>query len=115
MKMQTEEGSTNEMAIRPFCDHGNFTSYGFNHDSANACTLFQASEDDIHESINQGGFLKVSSTYSSHQEQLETSGEEDQYSQFGMEVNKACVVPFLINANDSFKFLEQHASCIDLK
>jgi hypothetical protein len=32
-----------------------------------------------------------------------------------VEVNKPCVVPFLINADDSFQIVEQHASCIDLK
>jgi hypothetical protein len=32
-----------------------------------------------------------------------------------MEVNKLCVVPFLINVDDSFKFLEQNSSCINLK
>jgi hypothetical protein len=51
MKMQIEEGSTNEMVIRPSCDHGNFTSNGCEHDSANAWTLFQANEDDLHASI----------------------------------------------------------------
>jgi hypothetical protein len=115
MKVQTGEGSMNEMVIRPFCDHGNFTSYGFEHDSANACTLCQASEDDIQASRNQGGFLEASSTDPSHQEQLDTSQEADQESQLGMEVNKPCLVPFLINVDDSFKVLEQHTSCIDLK
>jgi hypothetical protein len=40
MKMQTGEDSMNEMVVRPFCDHGNFTSYGFKHDNANSCTHF---------------------------------------------------------------------------
>lgn len=31
-----------------------------------------------------------------------------------MEVNKPCVVPFLINVDDSFEILEQHVSCIIL-
>jgi hypothetical protein len=115
MKMQTGEGSMNEMVIRPSCDHGNFTSYGCEHDSANACTLFQENEDDLHASRNQGGFLEASSTDPSHQEQLDTSQEADQESQFEVEVNKPCVVPFLINVDDSFEILEQHASCIDLK
>ena len=115
MKMQTWEGSTNETVIRPSCDHGNFTSYGCNHDSANACTLFQANEDDLHASINQGGFLEAYSTNPSYQGQLDTYQEVDQGSQFEVEVNKPCVVPFLINANDSFEIIEQHASCIGLK
>jgi hypothetical protein len=105
----------NEMVIRPFCDHGNFTSYGFEHDSANACTLCQESEDDIHASRNQGGFLEASSTDPSHQEQLDTSQEADQEFHLGMEVKKSCLVPFLINVDDSFKVLEQHTSCIGLK
>jgi hypothetical protein len=82
MKMQTKEGSTNEMVIRPSCDHGNFTNYGCEHDSANACTLFQENEDELHASRNQEGFLEASSTDPSHQEQLETSQEPDQGSQF---------------------------------
>jgi hypothetical protein len=53
MKMHIEEGSTNETVIRPSCDHGNFSSYGCEHDSTNACTLFQENEDDLHASINQ--------------------------------------------------------------
>jgi hypothetical protein len=32
-----------------------------------------------------------------------------------VEVNKRSVVPFLINVDDSFEILEQHASCISLK
>jgi hypothetical protein len=32
-----------------------------------------------------------------------------------LEVNKPCIVPFLINVDDSFEILEQHASCIGLK
>jgi hypothetical protein len=66
MKMQTEEGSMNETMIRPSCDHGNFIGYGCEHDSTNACTLFQANEDDLHASINQGGFLEASSIDPSH-------------------------------------------------
>jgi hypothetical protein len=31
-----------------------------------------------------------------------------------MEVNKPCVVPFLINVDDSFEILERHDSCINL-
>jgi hypothetical protein len=115
MKMQTWEGSTNETVIRPSCDHGKFTSYGCEHESANACTLFQENEDDLHASINQGGFLEAYSTDPSHQEQLDTSQEVDQGSRFEVEVNKPCVVPFLINVDDSFEILEQHASCIGLK
>jgi hypothetical protein len=115
MKMQAREGYMNETVIRPFCDHGNFTNYGFEHDNENACTLCQVSEDDIQSYRNQRGFLEASSTGPSHQEQLGTSREADQESQFGMEVNKSCEVPFLINVDDSFKFLEQHASCIGLK
>jgi hypothetical protein len=68
MKVQTREGSTNETVIRPFCDHGNSTSYGLEHDSANVFTLCQAYEDDIQAYKNQGGFLEASSTDSSHQE-----------------------------------------------
>jgi hypothetical protein len=115
MKMKTGEGCTNETVIRPFFDHGNFTSYGFEHDNANACTLFQSSKYDIQASRNQGGFLEASSIDPSHQEQLDTPQEADQESQFEMEVNKPCVVHFLINVNDSFKVLEQHSSCISLK
>jgi hypothetical protein len=84
-------------------------------DSENACTLFKANEDDLHASINQGGFLEASSTDPSHQEQLDASQEVDQGSQFEVEVNKPCVVPFLINADDYFEILEQHAYCINLK
>jgi hypothetical protein len=80
MKMQIGEGSTNEMVIRPSCDHGNFTSYDRKHDSANACTLFQTNEDDLHASRNQGGFLEAYSTDPFHQEQLDTSKEADQES-----------------------------------
>jgi hypothetical protein len=32
-----------------------------------------------------------------------------------VEVNKPCIVPLLINVDDSFEILEQHASCIVLK
>jgi hypothetical protein len=32
-----------------------------------------------------------------------------------MQVKKPCLVPFLINVDDSFKVLEQHTSCISLK
>ena len=52
MKMQTEEGSTNEMVIRPSCDHGSFTNYGCEHNNADACTLLQANEDDLQASRN---------------------------------------------------------------
>jgi hypothetical protein len=103
------------MMIRPSCYHGDFTIYGCKNDSANACTLFQANEYDLHASINQRGFLEASSTDPSHQEQLDTSQEVDQGSQFAVEVNKPCVVPLLINANDSFEILEQNSSCIGLK
>jgi hypothetical protein len=41
----------NEIVIRPSCDYGNFINYGCEHDNANACTLFQANEDDLHASI----------------------------------------------------------------
>jgi hypothetical protein len=115
MKVQTWEGSTNDIMIRTFCDHGNLTNYAFEHDRENACPLFQASEDDIQASRNQGGFLEASSTDPSHRGQLDTSREANQESHFGMEINKPCVVPFLINVDDSFKILEQHSSCIDLK
>jgi hypothetical protein len=115
VKVQTKEGSMNETVKRPFCDHGNFTIYGFENDNANAYTLFQESEDDIQTSRNQGGFLGASSTDPSHQEQLDTSPEVDQESHLGMEVNKQCLVPFLINVDESFKFFEQHTSCINLK
>jgi hypothetical protein len=40
MNIQTGEGSMNGMVIRTYCEHGNFTSYGREHDNANACTLF---------------------------------------------------------------------------
>jgi hypothetical protein len=80
MKMQTGEGSTNEMVMRPSCDHGKFTGYESEHDSENACILFQANEDDLHASRNQGGFLEASSTDPSHQEQLDTSQEANQES-----------------------------------
>jgi hypothetical protein len=102
MKMQTKEGYMNDTMIRPSCDHGNFTSYESDHDSANPCTLFQTNKDDLHASINQGGFLEASSTDPSHQEQLDTSEEEYQESQSEVEVNKPCVFPFLINVDDSF-------------
>jgi hypothetical protein len=101
--------------MRPYCDHGNFTSYERNHDNANACTRFQTNEHELHASRNQGGFLEASSTDPSHQEQLNTSQEADQDSEFEVEENKPCVVPFLINDDDSFEILEQHASCIGLK
>jgi hypothetical protein len=115
MKMHTREGSMNGTMIRPSCDHGNFTSYECQHDNANACTLFQANEDDLQASKNQEIFLEGSSIDPSHQEQLDTSQKEDQDPYFEMEVNKPCVVPFLINVDDSFEILEQHASCISLK
>jgi hypothetical protein len=94
IKMQREEGSMNETVIRRSCDHGNFTSYGCKHDSANACTLCQTNEDELHASRSQGGYLEASSTDPSHQEQLDTSQEADQGSQFDVEVNKPCVIPF---------------------
>jgi hypothetical protein len=78
MKMQIEEGSTNEIVIRPSCDHGNFTSYGCEHDNENACTLCQTNEDELHASRRQEGFLEASSTDSSHQEQQDTSQGVDQ-------------------------------------
>jgi hypothetical protein len=40
MKMQIGEGSMNEMVMRPYCDHGNFTSNEREHESENACTVF---------------------------------------------------------------------------
>jgi len=106
MKMQTGEGSTNETVIIPSCDHGNYTSYGCEHDSENACTLCQTNEDELHASRSQGGFLEASSTNSSHQEKLDTSQEVDQGSQFEVEVNKPCIFPFLINVDDYFEILE---------
>jgi hypothetical protein len=115
MNMKTKEGSTNETVIRPYCNHGNFISYGCEHENENACTLCQTNEDELHASKSQGGFLEESSIDPSHQEQLDTSQEEDQGSQFEVEVNKPCVVPILINVDDSFEILEQHASCISLK
>jgi hypothetical protein len=78
MKVKIRESSMNETMIIPFFDHGKFTSYGFEHDSANACTLCQASEDDIKTSKTQGGFLEALSTDPSHQEQLDKSQEADQ-------------------------------------
>jgi hypothetical protein len=48
MKMKSGEGSTNETVKIPLCDDGNFTSYGCEHDSENACTLIQSNEYDLH-------------------------------------------------------------------
>jgi hypothetical protein len=80
MKMETGEGSTNATVIIPSCEHGNFTNYGCENDSANACTFFQANEDELHASRNQGGFLEAYSTNPSHHEELDTAQEVDQES-----------------------------------
>jgi hypothetical protein len=75
---------------------------------------FQANEDDLHASIRQGGFLEAYFIDPSHREQLDTYQEAYQGSQFEVEVNKSCVVPFLINVDDYFEIIEQHSSCIGL-
>jgi hypothetical protein len=69
MKDKGGECSTTKETKSPSCGHGRYSSYGSFHDDVDRCTYFHMIEDSLQTPGNQGGFLEVSSTTSSNQEE----------------------------------------------